>query len=155
MSGTTDYSDILKRTKADIPQQKNLPRGTWLLHCTNGSYQPAKGPDSKPMVTFVYEAKQAMDDVNPDEITALGEDYDISEKQVFHKFWIERASDFNRVIAHLEKHGVDCDNQPLEDAIKAAKGTEVLAYLELDNFKTRAGEEVTDNKASNFTPVEG
>lgn len=153
MTEATDYSDILKRTKEDIPQQKNLPVGTWRLRCTNAVYNPPKG-DSKPTVLFVYEARQAMDDVAPEEISALGEDYDIGEKQIFHRIWIERASDFNRVVSHLEKHGVDCGSQPLEDAITAAKGSEVIAYLELDSFKTRAGDEITDNKPSQFTPVE-
>lgn len=150
----SDYADILSQSWDEIPEAKTLPQGSYLLRARSASYQPAKDVDKSPAVLFVYSAKEAMEDVDADEIAKLGDNYDIGANKIFSRFFVADKSDWDNVRKHIAKHGVDLKGLTIEESLKAVKGREVIAFLGQRSFTTNAGEAKEENVPSNFTPVE-
>ncbi len=150
-----NYADILNKSWDEIPEAKALPVGSYLLKGRNASYQPAKEAGKNPVVLFVYQAKEAMDDVNADELASLGENYSIEDNRIFHRFYIEGNPDWDNVRKHLVKHGVDLKGKTLEEGLKAFTGTEIIGYLDQNTFQSNAtGAMVTQNVVKDFAVVE-
>lgn len=150
----SDYADIANLSWDEIQAPALLPVGSYLLKSRNASYQPSKEEGKSPTVMFVYQPKEAMEDVKSDELDELGADYDISENKIFHRFYIEDGSSWDVVRKHLEKHGVTVEGGVLE-TLKKFKGTEVVAYLDQRSFTNKTtGAVVTQNVATEFAPVE-
>lgn len=147
-----EYADILKKSWDEIQEMQTLPVGSYLLKLRNISLQPPKG-DGDPRFMFVYEPKEALSDVDEDELAELGPDYDISENRIYATFWYSTSADLDKVRKHLAKHGVDVSGT-LEDSFKAAKGAEVVAYLTHRVFTDNAGEPQTTNEAEGFKSVD-
>ena len=146
----SDYEAILNMAWEDIPESKLIPGGSWLLRCRNATFVPKKGEqDAK--VLFFYEPKEPMDDVDPSEIEALG-DYDISENDLVAQFFIGRNKDWNRVRAHVEKHGVEVQGS-IPETLKALKNTEVIAFVGTRTYTNSQGQSVTDNTVTQFAQV--
>lgn len=151
----SDYADILQQSWDNIPEAKALPVGTYLLKARNASFQPPKSEDKKPVVLFVYQPKEAMDDVQSTELESLGENYDIADNRVFTRFFIESNADWDKVRKHIVKHGVDLKGKSLEDGLKSVANTEILAYLDQSTFTDKqTGEVRTQNDAKEFAPVD-
>lgn len=149
-----DYADILTKSWDEIPEVKTLPNGSYLLRGRNASYQPAKNEDQSPAVLFVYTAKEAMDDVDAEDLEKLGDNYDLGANRVFQRFFVADGADWDNVRKHLSKHGIDAKGKSIQDSLKEFKGKEVVAYLSSRTFKTNAGEDKEENVASNFTVAE-
>lgn len=151
----SDYADILQQSWDNIPEAKALPIGTYLLKARNATFQPPKADDKKPVVLFVYQPKEAMDDVSTADLEALGDNYDISDNRVFVRFFIETNADWDRVRKHIVKHGVEVKGKSIEEGLKAVQGSEVLAYLDQSTFTDKnTGEVRTQNDAKEFAPLE-
>lgn len=146
------HSDILNKSWADIPQPKVLPVGTWLLQGRNASFIPKKEDSTlSARVLFFYRAKEPMDDVNQDELAALGDNYDFDNNDIVKQFWVDRPKDWDAVRRHLELHGVEISGS-IQDTLKRFKNTEVLAYLNTKTF-TSNGESKVDNDPTSFAAV--
>lgn len=149
----SDYIDIQTASWDEIPEKKTLPVGTYLLKGRSAKYNPPKEDGKNGNVMFVYEPRQAMDDVDDDAFQELGSDYDLANNPIFFRIWIERQTDWQNVKRHLEKHGIDVSGG-IQKSFEQFKGNEVLAYLSTRTFTNGAGETVEDNDASNFAPVD-
>lgn len=149
-----NYEDILNQSWDNIQEAAVLPVGSYLLRARNASFQPSKDADKSSTVLFVYSPKEPMDDVDSNELAALGADYDISENRIFARFYVETAADWNSVREHLKKHGIDPAGKSIADSLKAVKGTEVIAYLGQRQFQNAAGEQKVDNNPTQFAAVE-
>lgn len=148
------YSDILNRSWDDIPQPKLLPEGTWLLKLRNVSYFPANEESNQPeRVAFFFEAKEPMDDVDAQELSALGDGYNYAINDITKQFSIFRPAAWNDVRKLLALLGVDTKGKDQATTFKDAKGAEVLGYLRQNTFQTRAGETRTDNVPEMFEKV--
>lgn len=148
-----DYADILNTSWDNIPEVQVLPEGSWLLRGRNATYQAAKSADGSPVVLFVYQAKEPMDDVDAAQLAALGDNYDIAANRIFFRFYINDNSSWDGVRKHLAKHGVD-PKGTVKESLDAFKGTEVIAYLSKRSYKTNAGEDAESNEPSQFAKVE-
>lgn len=154
MATNESYDALLNRSWGEIPEPKTLPVGSWLLKGRNVAYLPAKG-EGNPRVLFFYTPKEPMDDVRPEELAELGDDYDYANNQIVKTIWVESNRDWATVKAHLALHGVDVSNgRSQKDTFKDFKGTEVIAYLETKAFTTAGGETKIDNDPVKFAKVE-
>lgn len=149
----SDYANIADLSWDEIQVPKPAPVGTYLLKGSNAVFQPAKEEGQNPIVMFVHTIKEAMDDVNSDELAALGPDYDLTENKVFSRYFIEDGSSWEKVKDILKKHGVSTTGRVLDD-LKKVKGTEVLGYLTVDRFKRKDGTMGENNKVTEFAVVE-
>lgn len=150
----SDYADIADLSWDEIQKPETLPVGTYLLRLRNAVFQPSKAEDKSPTVMFVYAVKEPMEDVKAEELAALGPEYDIGENKIFYRIYIEDGASWDQVRKHLSKHGVEVKGG-VQESLKQAKGSEVLAYLDQKQFKNAAGEMVTGNNPTEFAPVEG
>jgi hypothetical protein len=149
------YEDILNQSWEVIPEAKLLPVGSYLLKLRNVTFLAPKQEGQNGRVLFFYVPKEPMDDVDVAEIEALGADYDIGENQVVFTKWIENNRDWQAVKQHIAKHGVEIDPKlSLADTFKAARNSEVIAYLDQRTFTRADGETVTENNPTQFSPVE-
>lgn len=149
------YADILKRQWKDVPKVKLLPTGTYELKLRNASFQKARDEDKNPNFMFVYEPVSAQDDVDEGQLAELGAEYDMANNRIFFKLWYETSADLDALRAHLAKHGVDNDEQSIEDSLKAAKNTKVIAYLDQRSYTNRSGDAVVTNDPKNFVAIGG
>lgn len=147
-----NYEDLANRSWDEIPEEKLLPTGSWLLRGRNATIQAPKEEGKSPQALFVYEPKGPMDDVSDEELAALGGDYDTSMNRIFVRFWLETGKDYHAVRDHLKKHGVEGKN--LAEAMKNFKGSEVIAIIGQRSFTDNMGQTKDENTATNFTPVE-
>lgn len=149
-----DYADILNQSWDDIPEPKLLPVGSWKLRNRGATYQPAKKEGNSDQVVFVYTPIEPMEDVNVEDLQALGADYDVQSNRIFARFFVSDGNDWDRVRKHIAKHGVEVKGK-LADTLKSVKGRDVIAYLEQRSFTREGSSEVeTANEAKNFAPVE-
>lgn len=147
----SDYADIANLSWDEIQAPGVLPEGSYLLKLRNAVFQPSKDADKNPLVLFVYQPKEAMSDVNADELEALGADYDISENKIFHRIYIEDGASWDQVRKHVAKHYPEDQEPPkgkVTDTLKAMKGSEVVGYVVQRAF-TRADK--TSGIANNVT----
>lgn len=151
-----NYEDILKKAYGQIQKVRPLPTGTWRLKCRNASFQKGDSENGKnPAFMFVYVPVSPADDVDEGQLAELGATYDVAENRVFFKVWYETGRDLNTFFDHVAKHGVKVtDGMTIEDAMKAVKGKEIMSYLGLRTFKTKAGDTVTDNDAETFASAQ-
>lgn len=151
---TENYTDIMKTQWNEIPEPKTLPVGSWLLGGRNASFVASKeeGQDSK--FLFFYTPREPMDDVDEEQLAALGPEYDITENDVVYTIWVNRKRDFDKVRKHLAKHGIEVNPaEAIEDTLKLFRNTQIIAYLNQRSFTNKAGEVVTENQPTSFVPV--
>lgn len=149
----SDYAEIANLSWDNIQEPKVLPLGSYLLKLKNVSFQPSKDQDKSPVVLFIHQPKEPMDDVKTEELEALGKDYDISENKTFTRIYIEDGSSWDQVRKLLAKHGVDVSGS-VPDSFKKAKGTEVIGFLETRNFQRQDGTQGEANNVTSFSSVE-
>lgn len=149
----SDYADIADLSWDNIQEPKPLPVGTYLLKLRNAVFQPSKEEGKSPTVMFVHVPKEAMSDVKTEELEELGPDYDIGENKLFTRIYIEDGSSWDQVRKLLAKHGVEVKGG-VADSLKAAKGAEVLGYLDQRSFARKDGVVAVANNVTEFAPVE-
>jgi len=149
----SNYADIADLSWDNIQEPKVLPVGSYLLRLSNAVFQPSKEDGKSPVVMFVHVAKEAMDDVDTSELEALGPDYDITENKLFTRIYIEDGASWDQVRKLLAKHGVEAKGK-IEETLKAAKGSEVIGYLNQRAFQRKDNTQGIANNVTEFAPVE-
>lgn len=156
-----DYGDILDTVWDDIPEDKLLPTGSWLLKGRNAAYvAPSEKSDGSVIngkVLFFYTPKSPQEGVDAGELEDLGPEYDVTENQVTYTIWVEFNRDWDKVRKHLALHGVTVEGQPIKKSLKDFKGTEVVAHVDVGTFDRKSNgliEKVTQNVATDFRAVE-
>ncbi len=149
------YDDILDRSFNELQDDKLLPFGRWVLRLRNAHFMLPRGEARSAQVLFFYTPVEATEDVDADELEALGEDYDVTENQIVMTVWIEGNRSWKDLMRHLEKHaGVDWEAGSIREVIKkGVKGSEVTAEIGSRTYENNFGELVEENVASNFRPV--
>lgn len=149
----SNYADILQQSWSEIPEPKVLPVGSYLLKGSNATFQKAKDETKNPSVLMVFQPKEAMDDVDQAALAELGDNYEVTENSVFHRVYIERKSDWDKVRKILAKMGVSVEGS-LEESFKAFRGAEVIGYLDQNTYTNGEGNVITQNVIKEFAPVE-
>lgn len=153
MADNTDYTDILDRSFADLPEELLLPDGKWRLKGKNATNKPSAEEGKNGYVLFFYQAKAPVE-VNDDSMAALG-DYDYTQNDISHQIWIDKPSAWrSKVMPFLTKHGIDTTSLSLRDALKAFKGTEIDGYVEERNYTDKAGQLARQNTISSFEALQ-
>jgi len=149
---TDKYADIENIQWDNIPEPKTLPDGTYLLKGTNVLYVPKdEENDKSARVAFFYEAKEAMDDVDAEELAKLGDDYDLANSEIVKQFFLNKARDWAAVRKHIEAHGIDTAGKSLPETFDAFRGTEVLSVITTKEFVSKtSGELVVKNEPTLF-----
>ncbi len=152
-----DYGDILTRSWDDIPEPVNTPEGSWRLKNKAAKYAPGGTTDDgkaySAKVNFVDEPLEPMQDVDDTALQAAG-DYDWSQNASFHQMWLKDAKDWKRLRDHLTLRGVDVTGQNIQDSLKAAKGTTVIAVMKERTYTAKSGEVRTDVSPVSFAKDE-
>lgn len=146
---TTDYSDLLNRSRKDIPKPALLPEGMWRLRAQRAQFFEPRQEDQNPRVVVWYKAVEPLSDVDPDALAALPADYDFANTPLEANFWLGELKDWDKLNAHLDMLGVD-SSLTVVDALKAVTGREVNAYLDQDTYTPKNGEPETKNVPKNF-----
>ena len=151
---TEDYKELLNRTRAETPDEKQLPLGSYRLKGRGARFLPAKEDDKNDSVMFIYNPMEALQDVDMDALAELG-DYDITQNKIFFRVWIETETDWAAFWRHMDKHGaVMGPDATRKEAMGAIKGTEIIAWLDQRTFENKAGDMVDTNDPTNFAPIE-
>ncbi len=152
----TTYDDILDKSFDELQDDKVLPLGDWLLRLRNAAFIPPREEGMSGRVLFFYRPVEPMDDVDVDEIEAMGEDYDFSENQIVFQVWIEGNRSWRDVLRHLKKHaGVDFTVGSIREVLKkGVQGSEITAELGERTYENSFGDLVNENTAMNFRPVD-
>ena len=146
------YEDLMERSWDEIPEAMVVPVGTYRLRGIRAKFMPAKG-DKNDCFLFVYAPKEAWNDVDADELAALG-DYDITQNRCYARLWVETAKDWDNVRNHLKKHGVDPAGRSIKESLTAFEGTEVIAWLDQRSYTNSVGENETENDPKQFAPTD-
>ncbi len=154
-----DYNDLANMTFADLPDEKELPDGNWLLQKRNGAVLAPKEEGDKIRVVLFFNVVAAGDDIPEDALAELGDDYDLAMNQIVKTWWIETTRDWKEPKKVLSLLGVDVTSKDT-DIIEAVKsggnGNKVWAYLTKKSFTHKqTGETRTDTVPSNFAEYEG
>lgn len=158
------YESLLESGSWDeVPEDKTLPEGNYLLKGRNAVIIEPKEEGQSQRVLFFYNVQEAMDDVDRDELASLGDDYDITENEVVAQFFVSKRKDLDRIRKHLIAHGIEiplpedvargAPKKSIPESLMEFKNTEVVAYLKQNTFTDSAGEVRQDNRPVNFTPV--
>lgn len=154
-----DYDDLLNRTWDDIPEDKLLPGGQWLVAGRNASLVKPKEDGQSLKVLFNLKAKEPVQ-VAQEELDELG-DYDVTANDLTHTIYVEKPSDWNKVFKFLDTFGVPVDrSDPILNAdgklnfSKAFGGAEAIAEIGQRIFTTKDGETGQANTLSKFQKVE-
>ncbi len=149
----SDYEDILNRSWGEVPKEKLLPKGSYLLKGQSAKFKAGDG-DTNPYVLIVTSPVEAMDDVNEEEFAELGADYDVKGNRIFTRVYLERGADYDALKTILTKFGVDTsDKASLGDSLKEVRGKEVVGFIGSRTFEVR-GETRTENTVSQWAAVE-
>lgn len=152
------YEDLLDRQWSDIPEIALLPVGSWTLRGSNVHHQKARSEDGKDKLLFFYSAQTPMDDVDEGELDKLADDYDYAQNQIVATFWLENglkpSRDMDTVRKHLKKHGIDLGDLSLKESFEEFNGSEVVAYVDTHTYTNNAGDQITNNSLSAFSPVD-
>lgn len=149
MTVERSWEDRLSESWDNIPKVQLLPVGNWRLKLINASLKQAKSEESNASVLFIYSPQEPMDNVDRDALHELGPDYDVTGNRVFHRIWLETDADIDAVRNHLVLHGVDVNVVSPLESLKAAKGTEVNAFLVQRSFPSGL-ETRMENAATSF-----
>lgn len=148
------FEQLLERGSAEVPKVRSLPSGTWLLKLRSKPTPKGKNkPDGKDSVMFVLQAMEATDNVDEQELQALGPDYDIKANRIFHRVWLGDGSDWDQLRNVLIAFGASSDFESFTEAFEEATGGEVYADLKTRYWKDDSGADREENVASNFQPV--
>lgn len=151
---TDDYEALLERTRAETPTLEMLPAGSYRLKARGARFQTARDDDKNDCVMFIYNPMEPLEDVDIEQLSALG-DYDITQNKLYFRIYIEGESDWGKFWTHIDKHGlIQGPEATRKQAMKDVKGSEIIAFLEQRTFQSKAGEMIDTNDPVNFASVE-
>jgi hypothetical protein len=132
-----DYTELLKRSRKDIPKPEILPTGMWRVRAQRGHFFEPREADHNPRVVIWYKATEPLSDVDPDELGELPAEYDYGNTQLEAVFFLGELKDWDNLNSHLDLLGVD-DDLSTEEALKAVGGREAVCFVDRDSFTDRA-----------------
>jgi hypothetical protein len=149
---SSDYADIMNRSRTELPKPKILPVGTWGLIGRNAAWIAPKDETVNGRVLFFYRAEEPFDDVSTAELEALGADYDFSINDLVHTVWIENDADWEKkVYPHLEKHEGWQQGGTVQEDLKNFRNTRITSFLSERVVTSKVtGESHVENSLSNF-----
>lgn len=151
------YEAILSRSVEDIPEPVLLPAGSWVLKATSAAkFVPPKSETDTPVVLFVYEPTEDLDDVDKDAVQELRDaDYDFGNNPLFYRIRINRESDWKKVVEHIKLHGVDTEGLTVKESLAAVKSARIIGAVTVRSYtKKPEGTLVTTNDVAQFAALE-
>lgn len=133
-AGVRSFEDFFKMGRSEVPEPQRIPRGHYIVVCRGVNKRPPKTEDKSGLISFGYEPYQPTDDVDPDELAALGENYSIRDDRAWSDHWLKDARDLKGVFAHIELHGVDTSEGDLGELLKKVVNKRLVAYLEPEDY---------------------
>lgn len=157
----TDYQDIRKHALDSYEEPDNVPNGIWAIRTI--AFKSKEGEDDDggeyTNYSFTYEPFEPTDDVDPEAV----ERGDWKGKLLsanMRVYWNDPSRvrrDAAALRRRVEAHGILIQGRTIDEIVesKALTGVVVLATVGTRSYKTRDGEERTDNSLSGFAPYEG
>lgn len=154
-----DFDSILDKAGTEVSDEAaHFPQGTYLLRCTGVAFGGFTDNDTGreiEQVSFSYAVGSPQDDVDSDEFAAVAEEID--GQRIWKRIRLQNSEDRAALKRAIRAHGVNPDDvatyPTIRDAAKACKSTEVLGYVTLRTFRTKSGEDRTQNEVRSLTPA--
>ena len=154
MTQTRTFEDLFKMHRDEVPVPKRIPRGNYVVVCRGVSKRAPKTEDKNGLISFGYEPFEPTDDVDPNELAALGENYSIRDDRAWFDMWIKDGRDLNAVFRHVELHGVDASEGDLSTLLKLVVNKRLVAYLEPEDYLHPVKGPQFKIKASGFKAIQ-
>lgn len=152
-SAVDDYDDILNRSWEDIPVEKTLPSGDYLLAARNAAYMAPKEEGKSGKVVFFLTPKEPIaGEVDEDALAELGDDYDLGINEVSYTVWIESMRSWGDVRQVLAKFGIEGGN--IRQSLKDVRGRQIVGTVGSRTFTTAAGELKEQNVVTSFKALD-
>lgn len=149
-SSNETYGGILDQAWDDVPEDVVLPSGAYRLRCTGAGTKDAT--DEKPArAWFAYTIVEPGSDVDLAAFNKMPKS-DVDALEIIVSFNIKRKFDITRLNSHIIAHGVSPQKgQNRKEVVSSVKGTEVMAFVEPDEYTDKnSGEVVVTNRAKEF-----
>lgn len=153
MTTASTFETMFQKSRAEIPVPKTLPRGHYVLALRATFKRPPREEGKSGQLSFSFEALEPMEDVDPGELEALGENYSIKDNKISADFWLgeNNPQDWHRVWEHLAYYGVKSEDfADLDTALKAAVNKRIVAYVSPDTYVHPVKGPQTKDVASGF-----
>lgn len=150
----TDYTELLKKSRKDIPTPELLPVGTWRLRTQRAQFFEPRDEGQNPRAVVYLKAIEPLDNVDPDELSELPDDYDYGNTPLEYAFFLGELRDWDKLNKFFDLLGID-DTLTTEQALKAVGGQEVLAYVDQDTYTSKqTNQPETKNSPKSFQPTD-
>lgn len=133
MNAAPNFSDLLNNNADEIERPKPLPAGSYL--CTVKGL-PEHGKSAKkqtPFVNFTLAVQQALDDVDADDLGAMGG----TENKTIKATYYLTENSLWRLKEFLEHCGIDLSGKTLAAAIDETVNCSVVAQLKHEASEDR------------------
>lgn len=147
-----NHDELLSRGVDAVPEPKLYPSGTWRLKALSGTVKPKDDDENVKQVTITVIGTEPGEDVDSDELDDADGLYEGT--RIFVRRNIENGNDEYQLAKLLKAFGFTNDDGPMFECVKNIKGREAFATLGMRSYKNRNGEQVFENTARNFIPVE-
>lgn len=145
------FEDLMNMSVDEVPKPQNLPRGHYVLALRGVYKRPPREEGKSGQLSFSYEVVEPTEDVDPNEIVALGEKYSIKDNKINTDFWLATPADLKRIFDHISVHGVEVEaGVPVDQLAKKCVNRRVVAYVAPDNYIHQVKGEVIRDKAQGF-----
>lgn len=125
------------------------PVGSWRMTVRGSKLYEPKDEDSAGKLLMFFKLAEPQEDVDADEVTALGEK--VEEISIAHTFWLRDKRDTKKLQNFLKTAGAELGGRSLIEAAQSIEGYEIIGYLEQDPDKNDP--EVVYNRVTSFAPV--
>ena len=116
----------LARTRAEVPEPRETPNGTWRLKALKAQFKPGKD-DGNDYIMVVLQPVDPQDDVDPNEL----EGFEPDAARIFHRHWMADNRDEWNFWELAGKFGIKTSGRPLADLLpEFEKGYEIMATAE-------------------------
>lgn len=129
--------DILNQAWDELPEEKILPGGDWLLKSKNAAFIKSKDADKSDKVLFFVTAVEPGESVDEERLAELG-DYDVSISALNAQVYIEKPSDWKKkIVPILEAFGVEMEGKTIGQALKAFKNGRAMGTLTEETYEDK------------------
>lgn len=147
------FEDLMSMSQDEVPKPQNSPRGNYVLALRGVYKRPPREEGKSGQLSFAYEIVEPCEDVDPNEIAALGEKYSLKDNRISVDFWVATPADLKRIFDHIGVHGVEIEPGIAVDVLaKKCVNRRVFAYVAPDNYIHQVKGEVIRDKAQAFKP---
>lgn len=149
------FDDMMEAAADAIPAPSLIPSGQWTLKGSVAIAKNAEDADNptKGKVSFGYKPLTPGEDVVDHDAVARGE---WKGETVWFDILIEKESDFQKVVNHVAKHGINTEGLDVKGAVDAFKKVkpQVMATIGSRTWTDKnSGELRSGNTLKQFLPV--